>query len=217
MSFIENLNWRYATKKFDTSKKVSEEDKDKIFEAIRMAPTSFGFQPFQIQIIENKEIREELKKAAYNQAQITDASFLLVFSARSDIENRIDEYAELIKINDPVKADSLKNGGLRETYDKQSADEKAAWAAKQAYIALGFGLAACIDLKIDSCPMEGFSKDEFKKILNLPENLFPQAVLAVGYRLEPETPQKYRFSKENIRSLGFYAPNSIVLKIPVLF
>ncbi len=196
MSFLENLNWRYATKKFDTSKPVSQVNKDKILDAIRMTPTSFGFQPFQVEIVENKELREELKKAARGQMQLTDASIVLVISPRSDMENRIDEYIELIKADFPEKVDYLLK--KKEVFKTQSKEEIVAWTAKQAYIALGFGLAACAELGIDSCPMEGFNKDEFKKILNLPENLFPQVVLAIGYRLDSETPKKYRFEKEDL-------------------
>ncbi len=196
MPFLENLNWRYATKRFDSSKKVSEENKNKILEAIRMAPTSFGFQPFQAHIIENTDIREELKKAARGQIQLTDASFVLVFSARSDMENKIDEYIELVKADFPEKVEYLLK--KKDVFKTQSVEEKVAWTAKQAYIALGFGLAACAELGIDSCPMEGFNKDEFKKILKLSDNLYPQAIFAVGYRLDSETPKKIRFSKEDL-------------------
>ena len=180
MSFLEKLNWRYATKKFDVTKKVSEEDTNKILEAIRLAPTSYGIQPFHVTIVEAKDIREELKKSAHGQSQITDAPLLLVFSARTDLVKRIDEYLDVI------------SGG----------DAKAkAWAAKQAYIALGFGMAAAAELGIDSCPMEGFDAVAFNKILQSPENLSVQSALAIGYRAgDDKIRPKVRFPKDDIFS-----------------
>ena len=108
MSFIDKLNWRYATKKFDSSRKVSEDNINKIIESMRMAPSSFGFQPFHIQIIESKDVREELKKSAWNQAQFIDAPLLFVISVRSDLVNRIDEYINLMSDGDEVKKTELK-------------------------------------------------------------------------------------------------------------
>ena len=205
MSFLEKLNWRYATKVFDTTKKVSTEDKEKILNAIRMAPTSYGIQPFHVTVVEDQSIRSELKKSAYNQGQITDSTFLLVFSAKTDILNRIDQYFDVASGGSPeIKAgmkgyqDMMKGalGGL-------NADGAKAWASKQAYIALGFGLAACAELGIDACPMEGFNADEFKKILKLPENQYPQALIAVGYRSSGDsalTRPKVRFPESELFS-----------------
>lgn len=203
MSFLDKLNWRYATKKFDTNKKVSDSDKNKILEAIRMAPTSNGYQPFHIHIVEDKKLREDLKVAAYNQAQITDAPFLLVFSADADVPKRIDDYAKLFSGMD---AENLKGlmaylDNSKKRFVSMPKESAIAWSAKQAYIALGFGLAACAELEIDSCPMEGFDPVAFKKILNLPENLYPQAALAVGYRAGDDAAAgrpKTRFPKEEL-------------------
>src|ERR1035437_8732832 len=108
MSFLEKLQWRYATKKFDTTKTVTDEEKNKILEAIQFAPTSFGFQPFHVQVVKAKEIREELKKAAWNQSQFTDAPLLLIFSVRSDLIQRVDEYLDLMSDNDPEKRSAMK-------------------------------------------------------------------------------------------------------------
>src|SRR5689334_3140163 len=142
MSFLKNLNWRYATKKFDSTKKVSEADKNKILEAIRMAPTSFGFQPFHVHIVEDKKIREELRKAAYGQPQITDASFLLVFSARTDLDKVVDGYVGLLSEDNNPKAKWDGWKGTKASLSGMSESDRKAWSAKQAYIALGFGLAA---------------------------------------------------------------------------
>lgn len=203
MSFLDKLNWRYATKKFDVTKAVSEENKNKILEAIRMAPTSFGVQPFHVTIVESKEIREELKKNAWNQEQFVDAPLVLIFSARNDLVTRVDEYLNVMTGGDVSKKESFAQyeGMMKGALGARTGDVAVAWAAKQAYIALGFGLAAALELDIDSCPMEGFDAAAFKTILGLPENLFVQATLAVGYRLnDADVKPKTRFSKEELFS-----------------
>jgi len=206
MSFLEKLSWRYATKKFDPKKPVSEKDKEKVMEAIRMAPTSFGVQPFHVTVVESKDIREELKKNAWGQPQFTDAPLLLVFSSRNDLLKRADEFIDVMTGGDAgkremfAKVEMMIKGALG---GKNPADAKA-WAAKQAYIALGFGLAAVAELGLDSCPMEGFDASAFKKILGLPENLYVEASLAVGHRSnddEAAKRPKVRFSKEDLFSV----------------
>ncbi len=203
MSFLDKLNWRYATKKFDATKSVSEEDKNKVLEAIRMAPTSFGYQPFHVTIVESKEIREELKKNAWNQAQFTDAPLVLVFSSRGDLVKRIDEFLDVMSGGDANKKEAFAQYGemMKGSASAKSEDEAFAWAAKQAYIALGFGLAACAELGLDSCPMEGFDANAFHKILGLDDNLEVQATLAVGYRLNDEDKKpKIRFPTSELFS-----------------
>lgn len=205
MSFIEKLDWRYATKKFDPKKEVSGKDAEKIMEAIRMAPTSFGFQPFHVDIIESKDLREELKKNAWNQSQFTDASLLFVFSIRTDLMKRVDEYIELLTGGDAKQKEAMGQyiGMMKGSASGMDETKAKAWAAKQTYIALGFGLAAALELDLDSCPMEGFNPDEFKKVLNLPENLYPVVSLAVGYRATDDAAAKkpkVRFAKEELFS-----------------
>lgn len=197
-TFLSNLEWRFATKKFDASKKVSEEDKNKILNALRLAPTSFGLQPFKIFIVENPEVREKIKEVAYGQPQVTDSSFFLVFTAKADLVKRAEEYIELASGGDEErkKAMGMITASMRGFEGKPV--EAVAWSAKQSYIALGFALAACAELGIDSCPMEGFNADEVDKILNLPENLKVQAFLAVGYRAEGPAHPKVRFPETDI-------------------
>ena len=201
MSFLEQLGWRYATKKFDSNKKVSEADKTTILEAIRLAPTSHGLQPFHVTVVNDPLIREKLKQSAYNQSQITDADFILVFSSRTDVVDRVHKYFDMVGAGDEALRQKLTDYENTVVSSVSSRDELAtkAWTAKQAYIALGFGLAACAELQIDSCPMEGFDPDAFKKILELPENYFPQAVLAVGYRSDDDTLKpKVRFPSSDL-------------------
>ncbi|MBI3633912.1 MAG: NAD(P)H-dependent oxidoreductase [Candidatus Vogelbacteria bacterium] len=203
MPFLDNLNWRYATKGFDASKKVGEDNKNKILEAIRLAPTSYGLQQFHVNIIVDPAVRAKLRKSAWDQSQITDSNFLLVFSVRTDLSKRAEDFTDVMaKVHSKDRGEFTRyvkmiNGAIQ----KMSEEEVKSWAAKQTYIALGFAMAACAELQIDSCPMEGFDKDAFKKILNLPEYFYPQVVLAVGYRspLDVLKP-KVRFPKEELFS-----------------
>ena len=199
MSFLKNLEWRYATKKFD-GKKVSDESLKKITEAIRLAPTSAGVQPFHVTIVTNPEIRAKLKEKAWGQEQITSSSHLLVFSARTDLADRTEKLFALASAGVPDAKTAMKGYyDMLTGIGKRTGEVAAAWSAKQAYIALGFGLAACAELEIDSCPMEGFDPAGFKSILNLPAHLEPVALLAVGYRAEDQKPRpKVRFPAEDI-------------------
>ena len=206
MSFLKNLSWRYATKKFDAGKPVAEGDKNKIIDAIRMAPSSFGFQPFHVSVVETKSIREELKKNAWNQAQFTDAPVLFIISSRGDLVNRVDEFINVMTGGDAGKkaAFAQYEGMMKGAVSGKSEAESFAWAAKQAYIALGFGLAAAAELELDSCPMEGFDAAAFKKILGLGDNYRVEAALAVGYRAaddEAAQKPKVRFAKEELFSV----------------
>jgi nitroreductase/dihydropteridine reductase len=199
MPLPDRLNWRYSVKKFDPSKQVSLEDKEKILEAIRLAPSSFGFQPYHLIVVEEKDLREKLALVSPgNEPKILYSSFLLVFCANADIAGRINSFAEYSSGGDAEKkkASEARWERIKKAFATKSKEENMAWAAKQMYIALGFALATCAELVIDSCPMEGFDKEKYKEILKLPENLYPQALLAVGYRAAGEpAPTKVRFPK----------------------
>ncbi|MDO8575131.1 MAG: NAD(P)H-dependent oxidoreductase [bacterium] len=201
MSFTSNLNWRYSVKKFSGAK-VPEENVKTILESIRLAPSSYGIQPFHITVIsENKELREDLKKSAWGQEQLTTASHVLVFSALSNVIERVDQYIDLFSGGIIEKKEALKGfetmaKGALSTLTPELAT---AWAKRQAYIALGFGLATCAEMNIDSCPMEGFDNIAFKKILGLSENLNPAVLLTIGYRDPSDTAlPKTRFSESEL-------------------
>jgi nitroreductase len=198
MGFLDNLSWRYATKKFD-GRKVPAEIFDKILEAIRMSPSAFGIQPYHITIVENDKLKEILKANAWDQEQITTCSHLLVFSADNDIDKRIDDYLKLASAAKRTDITDDPEYDYRKEAKNHAAKMGPEGAAKQAYIALGFALAACAELKIDSCPIEGFEPAAFKKILDLPENLEPKALLAIGYRSFEEIElSKIRFGQEDM-------------------
>lgn len=204
MSFLENLNWRYSTKKFDTNKPISESDKEKIMEAMRLAPSSFGYQPFHITIVESKDVREELKNSAYGQVQFVEAPLLFIISSRNDLSVRIDEYLDMMTGGDSEKRDALRGyeDMMKGAASYKNTEQASMWAAKQSYISLGFGLAAAAELGLDSCPMEGFDAAAFKKILGFDENLDVQAAIAFGYRVNDEDKRpKVRFPKEELFSI----------------
>jgi nitroreductase/dihydropteridine reductase len=184
MNIVEKLNWRYATKRM-TDEKVPAEKLDRILEAIRLSASSFGLQPYSVVVIENSEIRKKLQLAAYNQPQITEASQLLVFAAWDNVTvERIDEYIRLIaevRGMDVKNLQEFKNRMLGLT--QRTAEQNFNWCSRQAYIALGTGLAASAVEDIDSTPMEGFDNAAFDEILQLKEKgLKSVALLALGFR-----------------------------------
>lgn len=201
-TFLSRLEWRFATKKFDPEKKVMPEILNKILHAVRMAPTSYGLQPFHVVAVSDPKLRSRLKRAAFLQGQIVDSSHLLVFCARTDIADRIDRYVDLASGGSLIKKVSLQPLKLvmSQSVGKKRGDEALEWSARQAYIALGFALAACAELGVDSCPLEGFSSKDFDRILGLPEHMRSVVLLAVGYRVtDPERP-KVRFLEQDMVS-----------------
>ena len=193
MSLIESLAWRYATKKYDTSKKVSDNDINTIKEAINLAATSYGLQLFNVLDVKDTSVREKLKPASWGQSQITDSSHLFILCnytsyKESQIENYVKLKAELNNIDIAV-LDGYKDF-MKGAISGQSSDAYKNWTAKQVYIALGNGLAACADLKIDSTPIEGFETNTYNEILGLSEKgLNACVVLSIGYRSDEDDTQ----------------------------
>lgn len=202
MSFLSSLTWRYATKKFDTSRKVSEQDLESIIEAIRMTPTSFGLQPYHFYIVSNQDIQNQIQWAAWNQPQIGTASHVIVFVARTDFEANNNEFFEQMSGWNHEVRKNLKwyEDMISGSVWKKSGEDYLIWASKQVYIAHGFAMAACAELQIDSCPMEWFDPIGVDKILGLPENQKTLLMLPIGYRAEWEAPRgpKVRFPKESL-------------------
>jgi nitroreductase len=201
MSFISQLNWRYATKLFNPEKVVSESDLATIKKAIQMTPSSFGLQPFHVSIITDQKIKDAFLPVSWNQPQVATASHVLVFSSLNStakVGDRITDFIEKISGGDASVKETLKEyeGMMRGSLSSRDDAAVSVWAAKQAYIAMGFALAACAEIGVDSCPMEGFQNEEYKKILNLPEYLTPVLVMPIGYRADSDTPRpKVRFDE----------------------
>ena len=183
----DQLNWRYATKKMDPTRTVAQEKIESIIEAIRMSPTSSGTQPFELIVVTNKNIREEICKAASNQTPITDGSHLLVFAAWDNYtEARIDEVADLnVKLRGDLPLIGQYYGNLKSNYLPRDAEINYAHAARQAYIALGIAMVAAAEQEVDCTPMEGFSPAMVDEILGLKERgLRSVVLLPLGYRDE---------------------------------
>jgi len=184
-TILDQLNWRYATKSYDKTKKVSAEDWETLEQVLTLAPSSYGLQPYKFLVITDPEVREKLKPAAWGQSQITDASHLVVFAYKKnltdeDIEQFVDRIVEVRSTPREFLADyenamkgsakGARDGGYIET-----------WNSRQAYIALGFLLQTAALLGIDATPMEGFDAAQFNEILGLTD-YSAVAVAAVGYR-----------------------------------
>ncbi len=185
MSFLQNLNWRYATKKYDASAKVPQEKLEQILEAIRLAPSSNGFQPYDVLVVSNPAIREKLKVAAFNQPQLTEASVILVFAAWDNIHAK--NLGKVFDTTATVRGDSDSLKERRNSsiagFEAKTAEQNFVHAAQQAFIGLGFGLAAAAELNVDSTGMGGFNPAQFDEILGLKEKgLRSVAVMALGYR-----------------------------------
>jgi nitroreductase len=187
MNIIENLNWRYATKKMNGTK-VPQEKVDTILEAIRLTPSSSGLQPFEVLVISNKELLEKIKPVARNQSQITDCSHLLVFAAWDTYtEARINEVFDRnnTERNLPESATADYRKMLLGAYPNKPAEENYQHAAKQAYIALGIAMVAAAELKVDATPMEGFDYKGMDEVLDLKsKGLRTAVILPLGYRDE---------------------------------
>lgn len=203
-AYLENLHWRYATKKFDPAKKLSQEQLDTLLEATRLSASSFGLQPYKVAVITNPELRAKMREHAWGQAQLTDASHLLAFcSMRTVDESYVDHFVELIAKERGMKAEDLK--GYRDmmvgSMKSKTPEAQAAWAKCQAYIGVGFLLSAAAQHQIDACPMEGFDPTHVDVDLGLTEENMTTAVLVtLGFRAANDATASYkkvRFPKED--------------------
>ncbi len=184
-TLLEQLNWRYATKKMDPSKAVPQEKLDVIIEAIRLAPTSSGTQPFELIVVTNPEKLAAIQKASNDQAQITEGSHLLVFAAWDNYtDDRIDD---VVSLNVQERGDlpmlNAYYDNLKKMYVPRDAEVNYAHAARQAYIALGIAMVAAAEQEVDSTPMEGFDPNIVDDILDLKaRELRSVVLLPLGYR-----------------------------------
>jgi nitroreductase len=194
-TFVENQNWRYATKKFNSEKKVSESDLEILKDAIQLSSSSYGLQPYKVLIIENEEIRKQLQPASWGQSQIVDASHLLVFANITNIDaDYINNYAENMATTRNIPFESVKGYAdfMIGNITGLTPEQQNIWTAKQTYLALGNLLNAAAELKIDVTPMEGFVPDQYDEILGLKEKgLHATLVATVGYRHDEDDTQHY--------------------------
>lgn len=194
--FIEHQNWRYATKKFDATKKISNEDLNTLKEAIRLSSSSYGLQPYKVIIVESPELRAKIQPAAWGQSQIVEASHLIIFANETQLdEQHIDDYITNISEirNIPVEALSGYSDFMKSKILTLPEDIKNIWTAKQTYLALGNLLNAAAELKIDVTPMEGFVPEQVNEILGLEKlGLNTSLIATLGYRHEADDTQHYK-------------------------
>ena len=187
-TLIDKLNWRYATKKMDPTKIVEQEKLDRILEAIRLTATSSGLQPYEVFVVTNNELREKMVPHAWNQAQITDGSHLLVFAAWDNYtEDRINEMFDLVNDERGFVNEGWENYRqmILSTYPPREPEVNYQHAARQAYIGLGTALIAAAEEGVDCTPMEGFDPEKVDEILGLKERgLRSVILLPLGYRAE---------------------------------
>ena len=194
-NFIENQKWRYATKKFDASKKVSASDLETLKEAIQLSTSSYGLQLYKVFIIENPEVRAQLQPASWGQSQIIEASHLFVFANIVDVQDQhIDAYVQNFANTRALTVDDLKGYSdfMKSKIVSLPVDQKAVWTSKQTYLALANLMNAAAELKIDVTPMEGFEPEKYNEILGFNAlGLNASLVAAIGYRHEEDATQHY--------------------------
>ncbi|MDO9276089.1 MAG: NAD(P)H-dependent oxidoreductase [Lutibacter sp.] len=190
MNIINSLEWRYATKKFDPSKKLTIQQIETLKKAFNLTATSFGLQPLKLIVVENKELQEEFVKYCYYQRQVADASHLLVLCIENDTTTSdINAYFDLEKEVRGTSEEVISKfrNQLIAMYQSKTLEEKQLSATYQTYIALGNLMTVCAVEKIDNCPMEGFVPEKIDELLNLPsQNLKSVLLLPVGFRADDD-------------------------------
>lgn len=189
-TILKDLSWRYATKKFDASKKLSEAQINLLKEGFNLSASSFGLQPVSLLVIGDKNLKSELVKHSMDQLQVADASHLLVFCIQKNVDAiYVKKYFDRVKEVRHTPDEILKpfKDYLMEQFVAKEQVEMDAWATKQAYLAMGNLLTICAVEKIDACPMEGFVPSEYDKVLKLEDKgLQSVLIMPVGYRAEDD-------------------------------
>lgn len=190
MSTIEKLEWRYATKKFDKNKKLTEAKLNILKEAFNLTATSFGLQTIKMLVVVNEELRATLVDHSYSQKQVLEASHLLVICIQDDIiDSDVLDYYNNIKDIRNTSEYILKpyRESLMKMMAEMTALERQNWSKNQAYIALGNLMTVCAIESIDACPMEGFIPSKYDELLQLKQKgLKSVLLLPVGYRAEDD-------------------------------
>lgn len=203
---LQALNWRYATKRFDPARKIPDQTWNALEQALLLAPSSYGLQPWRFVVVQDKPTREKLREASWNQPQIVEASHLVVLARRTSMARAdVDRYLERIAAVRSVPRESLADFArmmLSTIESPPPGMDLAVWTSRQVYIALGFFLSACAMLGVDACPMEGIEPARYDQILGLPAQGFNACVVATaGYRSAQDPVaalQKVRFPVEDV-------------------
>lgn len=184
---IDRLTWRYATKKFDPSRKITDEAWHALEQSLVLSPSSFGQQPWKFFVIRNPDVRKQIQEHAWGQSQVVDASHFVVLAIKKGINSDdVDRYIERtanVRQVPKAKLEGLEGAIKGFLQDHPFSEQPNTWAAKQVYIALAFFIYSAALLDIDACPMEGFMPDKVDEVLGLPAQGYSAMVLcATGYR-----------------------------------
>jgi nitroreductase len=188
----QQLNWRYATKRFDPTKKISEEHLQTLKESLRLAPSSFGLEPWRFIVVEDPTVRQKLRAHSWNQSQITDSSHLIILTAKTSItQSDIETFLERIARTRGIPTSSLQEyGGMMQGFISHlnSRDAVQSWTGQQVYLALGMLLMTAAMLSIDACPMEGIDPVQYDAVLGLTGTEYSTRVACtLGYRSNEDT------------------------------
>jgi nitroreductase len=203
---VDALNWRYATKKFDPAKKIPEGVWHALEQALVLAPSSIGLQPWKFFVVTNQEVKTRLQAASYRQAQAVDCSHLVAFAVRRDIdathvERHIERMIELTGATPEAMA-KFRTMTMRNLDRARTEGKLDTWQEHQVYIALGKFMASAALLAVDTCPMEGIEPAKYDEILGLTGTNYATAVAcAAGYRSPDDkyaTMKKVRFKTEDV-------------------
>ncbi|MBA3686853.1 MAG: NAD(P)H-dependent oxidoreductase [Planctomycetes bacterium] len=203
---LTQLRWRYATKRFDPQRRIDDATWSALEDALVLAPSSYGLQPWRFLVIDDPDLRSELRTVSMDQPQIVEASHLVVFAASTviteqDVDGFVERTAEVRGV--PVASlDAFRQTMIGDVVDGPRALIAREWAARQAYIALGVLLSSAAMLGIDACPMEGFDPAGYDRILGLEDHSLRAVVLAtLGYRRADDkhaAMPKVRFTKDQV-------------------
>ena len=203
MNTIESLQWRYAVKKFNSDKFLDDTQINTLKEAFNLTATSYGLQPITLAVIKNKKIQKELLAHSYNQAQVVDASHLLIICIPKEYHTEeVHKYFDLVQKTRKTEDRILQpfKNFLTAEIDKKPQEELLKWSKNQAYLALGNLLTVCAIEKIDACPMEGFIPKKYDEVLGLAnKNLTAVLALPVGYRANDDFMKDLKKVRKNIK------------------
>ncbi len=205
MSIIKNLQWRYAVKKFDANKLLTEKQINTLKEAFNLTASSYGMQPIKMVVIQNKKIQQQLVQHSFNQEQVAQASHLLVICIQDELSGKdAEDYFSLVKKirNTPDSILSSFKEYLMKKIDDANEDELVLWMKNQAYIALGNLMTVAASESIDSCPMEGFVPEKYDEVLQLEKHhLKSVLVLPVGFRADDDYMKDLKKVRKNIEDV----------------
>ena len=196
MELLNALRWRYATKRFDPTKKVREDDLRQLTQAVNLSASSFGLQHYRLVVVGDDAVKKELRAASYDQAQLTESSHVFVLAAMTEVSaDYVDDYMQRMADTRGLPVEQVQGFGeyIKGSLKDKSPDFIDNWNKRQAYTGLGTLLAAAAELRIDSCPMEGFEPAKYDQILGLTERgLTATVICPVGYRSPEDATQHHQ-------------------------